>query len=314
MQVAGSSFKSSVKAAIRALSSTRFPTPISSGQKRDADSAVDARKSDRDLFAEESRLRNRNEGSSSELAEGMFSSHYESELDPEVLPIFSNAIGATGEGFATLRELGTIRSSFSKLRSVFGPDSRNSFSEPEIRFHLDAPAGPPFAFMQQPQTPPPPFLGGHIGKERMRPDGWDNLPNTLQDGGSLPLAQECFSTFHRREPSLGEMGASEMGHSVRFGREDQGNVTHRDSKRPKERSRDRAYKTRFSMDSLSSGPTSKGAGPLPLGGRSWPREDQFSPPSRHEVAMTFGIPISSSSQSHGARTTNTTPPVPMQVP
>ena len=105
--------KSSVKAVIRALSSSRFPTPIPSGQKRDAESAVDARKSDRDLFAEESRLRNRNEGSSSELAEG--------ELDPEALPIFSNAIGATGEGFATLGEQGTIRSSIGKLRSVFGP-------------------------------------------------------------------------------------------------------------------------------------------------------------------------------------------------
>jgi hypothetical protein len=314
VQLSGSSsfVKSSVKAVIRALSSSRFPTPIPSGQKRDADSASDARKSDRDLFAEESRLGNRNEGSSSASVEGGFSSRYESELDPEALPIFSGrAIGENGEGFATLGDQGTIRSSIGKLRSVFGPDIRNSFSEPEIRFPLDASAGLPFV-SAQPQTTPPPFHGGHSGEDRKRADGWGNLPNTLNDGGSLPLAHECFSTFHQREPRLGEMGASEMGHSVRFGREDQRNVTHRDSKRPKERSRDRAYKTRFSMDSLSSRPTSKGAGPPPLGGHSWPREDQFSPPSRQEVAMTFGVPRSSSSQSHGAR--NTTPPVPMQVP
>ena len=45
--------------------------------------------------------------------------------------------------------------------------------------------------------------------------------------------------------------------SSRLGRKDGGNVTQRDSKRPKERSRDKAYKTRFSMGSTvgASGPT-----------------------------------------------------------
>ncbi len=44
--------------------------------------------------------------------------------------------------------------------------------------------------------------------------------------------------------------------SSRVGRNDGGNITQRDSKRPKERSRDKAYKTRFSMGSTvgTSGP------------------------------------------------------------
>ena len=54
-----------------------------------------------------------------------------------------------------------------------------------------------------------------------------------------------YEGFHARE------GASEAGHSTRYGREDTQNVTQRDNKRPKERSRDKAYKTRFSLGSFT---------------------------------------------------------------
>ena len=55
---------------------------------------------------------------------------------------------------------------------------------------------------------------------------------------------------HSRESDFRILGgASEMGQSTRFGREDAHNVTQRDNKRPKERSRDQAYRKRFSMGS-----------------------------------------------------------------
>jgi hypothetical protein len=61
-----------------------------------------------------------------------------------------------------------------------------------------------------------------------------------------------------------------MGQSTRYGRNDTQNVTSRDNKRPKERSHDRAYKTRFSMD-VSTIPN---CSPIPpLGGNIWPREE-----------------------------------------
>ena len=52
-----------------------------------------------------------------------------------------------------------------------------------------------------------------------------------------------YEGFHARED------ASEMGHSTRYGREDTQNVTQRDNKRLKERSRDKVYKTRIVEDS-----------------------------------------------------------------
>ncbi len=81
-------------------------------------------------------------------------------------------------------------------------------------------------------------------------------------------------------------GASEMGHSTRFGRDDTQNVTRRDNKRPKERSRDAAYKTRFSMSSNAGLDRSPAPSP-PLGGTTWPREEGFIP-TRPLVSVGFG--------------------------
>jgi hypothetical protein len=276
-----------VKAVIRALSS--FPTPTPSAQKHGAVSSSDARKPDRNHFAGESPWVNSNEGSSSTSAEAsvQFPHRPEPELHSEVLPSFSDrAIGEDDGGFVTMGDSGTIRSSVRKLRSAFGEDVRNQFPEPEMHFPSVASGGPPNSFWQH-QIP-----SVHVGEERKGSNGWNHSTTVPNNGEFLSLAQDCFPTFHHREPRQGEMGASKMGHSVRFGREDQRNVTYRDSKRPKERPRDGVYKTRFSMDSVASGPSSRGAGPPPLGGHSWPREDQFSPPSRQEVALTFGIPRS----------------------
>jgi hypothetical protein len=82
-------------------------------------------------------------------------------------------------------------------------------------------------------------------------------------------------------------GESKMGHSTRFGRDDTQNVTRRDNKRPKERSRDVAYKTRFSMGSNAGPSRSPAPTPPPLGGTAWPRERDVVPP-RPLVSVGFG--------------------------
>ncbi len=61
--------------------------------------------------------------------------------------------------------------------------------------------------------------------------------------------QTVISSFHPGQTGVyGRDGASEMGFSTRLGRDDARNDTQRDNKRPKERTRDQAYKKRFSMD------------------------------------------------------------------
>jgi hypothetical protein len=66
-----------------------------------------------------------------------------------------------------------------------------------------------------------------------------------------------------REPEFGPLGLRTKDSaykgfnedlSSRLGKTDGGNITQRDTKRPKERSRDKAYKNRFSLDSTGSGP------------------------------------------------------------
>jgi hypothetical protein len=68
--------------------------------------------------------------------------------------------------------------------------------------------------------------------------------------------------------------ASEVGQSVRFGRDDRQNVTQRDTKRPKERTRDQVYKKRFSMGSVHNPGPPRSAIP-PTGGQPWPGEEGF---------------------------------------
>jgi hypothetical protein len=73
--------------------------------------------------------------------------------------------------------------------------------------------------------------------------------------------------------------------STRQGRRDSTNVTSRDVKRPKERARDREYKKRFSMESSKEVGHGSPSTPLspPLGGHSWPREEDKS--QRAEVMV-----------------------------
>jgi hypothetical protein len=105
------------------------------------------------------------------------------------------------------------------------------------------------------------------------------------------LSHPPFSSFHPGQigtyGTYGREGASEIGQSMRYGRDDTQNVTRRDNKRPKERSRDRAYKTRFSMD-FTDMPSMPDRSPIPpVGGNTWPREEGFVP-SRPVVSVAFG--------------------------
>jgi hypothetical protein len=116
----------------------------------------------------------------------------------------------------------------------------------------------------------------------------------------LPFVQETRETvrFSQREPSLAlspqypyrqvdpfGMGSMHEGTelSTRQGRQDLDNVTSRDSKRPKERARDREYKQRFSVGSttgiLGFGSPLPFEPPPPVGGHRWPRDEG----SSHEV-------------------------------
>jgi hypothetical protein len=247
----GPSFvNSTVKTAIRALSSMKFPTPGSSAQKRnDAVGYDDAGKSARMQFAEELR-------SLSEDDEGLLTSVntlFESRAGPELTSSLPNQILGRGiDDFATsCFDEGQLteerkRNTFRNIRSAYGdnttrspdPESYSIGREPERRSLFDE----NISSSRGPPTPP------NRGKFLVGSHGGNLLPVSLRaaDDCSGQISQDRFPVFL---PRHAEVVASEYGHSTRFGREDQANVTQRDLKRPKERTRDRAYKTRFSMSS-----------------------------------------------------------------
>jgi hypothetical protein len=124
--------------------------------------------------------------------------------------------------------------------------------------------------------------GGRREEPREEPD-WERLHSVARDNGhgfSRQLPQDSPSVSHTRPATV---MASEVGQSVRFGKSDHQNVTHRDSKRPKERSRDQAYKKRFSMCSSAPSYDSPSGTSYPVGGPRWPREMGYSSPSPSPV-------------------------------
>jgi hypothetical protein len=164
-------------------------------------------------------------------------------LDREELP---EAISGFTGGF--IGEDERMRSTFGALRAMHGSEilsSRQEFRSPFVTASASAPVSRP----RSPQTPT------HAGGARMGPGHFS---------GTF-LYQDRFLSFHSRPTAVttNEFGnpvrlerndavvGGEFGQSVRFGRDDHHNVTQRDSKRPKERSRDKAYKARFSMDSTT---------------------------------------------------------------
>jgi hypothetical protein len=134
-----------------------------------------------------------------------------------------------------------------------------------------------------------------------------------REGSSSHVA---FTAFHPGQTGAQDLGgASDMGYSTRFGRDDRQNVTLRDNKRPKERSRDKAYKTRFSMDSIHGANRSPA---IPLGGHAWPREeDGYSSRSPAPVIHGFAqTPVSFPPRSMGGSKnicTSTSPEVRFEI-
>jgi hypothetical protein len=91
--------------------------------------------------------------------------------------------------------------------------------------------------------------GVALERKRTEPIGGRDSQLVFRNDGAYPLehtSQTHFSMPLSRPPAV---GVSEACQSVRYGGEGIQNVTQRDSKRPKERSRDQAYRKRFSMGS-----------------------------------------------------------------
>ncbi len=81
----------------------------------------------------------------------------------------------------------------------------------------------------------------------LREEDYGRMYHQTTSGGDhyagYPTQDQIFSL----PPRPATVFASEVGQSVRFGRDDRQNVTQRDTKRPKERTRDQAYRKRFSL-------------------------------------------------------------------
>jgi hypothetical protein len=180
-QSSSSSFiTSSVKSAIRALSSSRYPTPNSLAQRNGAES-LDARKLGREILSEESSSVNDNEV---DLTSGDERLQNVPFSDSEALPLFSG--GAIGEGEE-------IRSSVRQIRSVFGPDVASDLvSETAIRSLFDGQPGDQYPFRRAQMSP--------VGEHRMGLD-WENRMSpslTARRHSPTLFSQEPFPLFHPR--------------------------------------------------------------------------------------------------------------------
>jgi hypothetical protein len=197
--------------------------------------------------------------------------------------------------------VGERTSPFREIRPVYGGDGL-----PEVRSSSSGFIPPNSELLLVPARR---SLSGVFGgsEEHSKADGFDPSWNrdtfrSFSVGPSQPLDPHYHSSPHTSvgvarvgthggNPRHPANAISEMGHSVRFGREDQGNITQRDSKRPKERSRDKAYKNRFSSSSIPSTYGSPDAAPPPqppTGGFSWPRDGRQPASTPPLVGVVWG--------------------------
>jgi hypothetical protein len=321
----GSSFfVNSAKSAIKALSSGRFLTPGSPVRTKSLDDRRPEETS-RDLFADGPFALGIDdvEVSGPEIAEVEESLRPNFEMPlfgqraemirsfpdqgglPEASSGFSGGILGEDEGrrstFEALRAMhgGGIPSSQFPAHQTLGadylrPDFRSSF--------VTASASAPVSRPRSPQTPPHGMGPGQLSGTCF---SQDRFPSSHPRPAAV--TENEFGNPVRLERNDAVVG-SEFGQSVRFGRDDRHNVTQRNSKRPKERSRDKAYKTRFSMDSTTMhqfGSSDKNH--PPVGGNTWPRNEQLPSSSRVE-ALVMGSYSPSNFPQHPMRSVN--PPEP----
>jgi hypothetical protein len=209
--------------------------------------------------------------------------HLTSELaEPEVrlAPTESPSLETAGQ------------SKMDKIRSLYGDDfgerdgELSSFQErrydgnPEVRPNLVVNStGSLITSFSRDNLPVPPRLGPRFGWNLPGGDGERNGrdPREMTRNDDVyfsnQVSQRPLPFSYPRDTTV---MASEMGQSVRFGREDIQNVTQLDSKRHKERAKDRAYRKRFSLG--SSAPSHGTPNSVPVGGHSWPREESYTPP------------------------------------
>jgi hypothetical protein len=297
----GAYIRSSVKSVIKALSGPRFATPS-------ADVGGAAKETDRDFkdpgFSDEllldgftSSVSRGNESpgpSEGILRQGASYEHQEVILcqeapNEEVLRHITNRVDFDGENLQRVADLTGMREItppfyHEKLRPPACEEISRSGLKPEEDF--------------VPEIRSRFGLTGLTANLSQTEFVWRKIEHGLgfypDTDSSYPLAGSSshvlLCSFHPG-PNANYGGyhardASDMGHSTRYGREDTQNVTQRDKKRPKERSRDKAYKTRFSMGS-SAGIDRSPAPPFPpSGGRTWPREEGFDP-SVPQVSAVF---------------------------
>ncbi len=209
--------------------------------------------------------------------------------------------------------------------SVYVRESRNSVilsdlgtfpsrGYPEMPFHIDYDAN--FADPAPPRSPQtsPAYVGRRQEKTRERGDMHEGRQQSalrnelvLERRGDVEVHERTrqsafrndgvFFSEHAIQESFpipqfrpSALGASEASHSVRLGRDGVQNITQRDSKHPKERTRDQAYKKRFSMGSSVPSYGSPRDLPLAAGNHPWPREAGFSSPSPQPVMVfNYGL-------------------------
>jgi hypothetical protein len=149
------------------------------------------------------------------------------------------------------------------------PENQSILSSSEIRSNV--PMFPPTHAPRDDSSPHPHFHRfdgprvedyGRVFRQPNATDGWGHYSGYPSQDYSYP-------------PRPATVFASEVGPSVRLGRDDRKNVTQRDAKRPKERTRDQAYRKRCSTGSVPILEPPQDA-PPPRGGHSWPREESSS--------------------------------------
>ena len=184
-----------------------------------------------------------------------------------------------------------IRKTETSLPSERSYAERISVLHPsEIRLNLDGPADFPDGLRNDYLSPLPRFsphsprLDNHAVGERV--EDYGHLYRRPDAGDARDHYSGYNYSSHDHSyllpPKAATVFASEVCQSVRFGRSDHQNVTQRETKRPKERSRDQAYRKRYSMGATvpSLLPESGSVQMPPRGGHTWPREvGHFSPPA-----------------------------------
>jgi hypothetical protein len=236
------------------------------------------------------------------------------DIQPTLENTEIRSLGRTIEGLTSAEDLrevfrqystmegpqGNLRRKITDIRPVFeNSEIRSSYLQPAFRRQSPSPSiHVPASRGGENMSHCPPYphhsLGSvvGVGEDNSPPNSPPCYPRHPDPSHAAPgptLMPSHFASDTGHYPRAGSsMGYADV--SQRRGRVSLENVTHRDTKRPSERPRDREYHRRFSVGV----PHANGSPPVPLGGHTWPRDDPFSPPTRSVVAVEMGLPVGQS--------------------